>query len=167
MGRVVPQRQPEEVAAILADVRAVSPVAWLGGAPTDSPALRALARAGVPVSGWLSREETLARLAQAKVYLHWTAWDGLPLSVLEAMALDVVVIASDIPPNRGVLGPRQVFSSRREASHAIRRVLFDNSYHRSLLDEQRRRRARYGSTDMRRGWEDVYRALAQAPAEGV
>ena len=166
MGRVVPQRQPEEAAAILADVRSVSPVAWLGGAPADSPALRALAQAGVPVSGWLSREETLARLARAKLYLHWTAWDGLPLSVLEAMALDVVVIASDIPPNRGVLGPQQVFSSSAH-SHAIRRALFDDSYHRSLLEEQRRRRARYGSTDMRRGWEDVYRALAEAPAERV
>jgi glycosyltransferase involved in cell wall biosynthesis len=123
-----------------------------------------LIRAGVPVSGWLAREQALEQLAHARVYLHWTAWDGLPLSILEAMARDVVVIASDIPPNRSILGPRQVFSSKADASKAIHRALFDDSYHQTLLRDQRRRRARYGSTAMRRGWEDVYRALALSSA---
>ena len=31
--------------------------------------------------------QRLERLAGATAYLHWTAWDGQPLSVLEAMAL--------------------------------------------------------------------------------
>ena len=46
-----------------------------------------------------------ATSTEAKVYLHWTAWDGLPLSILEAMANDVVVIASDIPANRELSVP--------------------------------------------------------------
>jgi len=164
MGRVVPQRQPEKAATILDAVRDIAPVQWLGGAPHPSPSLGALQRLQIPFTGWLSREETLERLAQARVYVHWTAWDGLPLSILEAMACDVVVIASDIPANRSVLGPHQVFSTPGDAISATRRVLLDDSYQRSLLEEQRRRRARYGSTEMRRGWEDIYRAVARKAA---
>ena len=41
-------------------------------------------------------------------YLHWSEWDGQSLAILEAIARDVVVVASDIPANREVLGPRQV-----------------------------------------------------------
>jgi glycosyltransferase involved in cell wall biosynthesis len=160
MGRVTSQRQPHEVAEILADVRYLAPVSWVGGASEPSaPGLYALARAGVPVSGWLAREEALDRLAKATVYLHWTAWDGMPLSILEAMARDVVVIASDIPPNRSILGAQQVFSSKDDAIAAIRRVLVDESYRHTLLSEQRARRGRYGSTAMMRGWEKLYTAL--------
>jgi glycosyltransferase involved in cell wall biosynthesis len=160
MGRVVAQRRPEEAAVILADVADLAPVSWLGGANESSPGIEALTSAGVPVSGWLDREAALDRLARAKVYLHWTAWDGMPLSILEAMARDVVVIASDIPANRNVLGPRQVFSLGEDAAAAIRRVLLDDSYRRLLLREQRARRGQYGSTAMMLGWEDIYRSLA-------
>jgi len=69
------------------------------------------------------------------------------------------VIASDIPPNRSILGAQQVFSSSAEAISAIRRVLVDDSYRQALLDEQRARRGRYGSIAMRRGWESVYNAV--------
>jgi glycosyltransferase involved in cell wall biosynthesis len=159
MGRVVAQRQPREVAEILCDVREIAPIAWLGGAAEGAPGLAVLASSGIPVSGWLAREEALARLGAATVYLHWTAWDGMPLSVLEAMARDVVVIASDIPANRSILGPDQVFSSKAEASSTIRRVLQDGPFRQRLLRSQRARRAKYGSTAMMRGWEKVYKAL--------
>jgi glycosyltransferase involved in cell wall biosynthesis len=159
MGRVVPQRQPEAAAEILAEVSHLAPVAWLGGAEEPSTGLEALSRAGVPVSGWQERSATLKSLARASVYLHWTAWDGMPLSILEAMARDVVVIASDIPPNRNILGARQVFSTKEEAAAAIRRALLDDSYRRLLLREQRARRGQYGSTAMMLGWEEIYTAL--------
>jgi glycosyltransferase involved in cell wall biosynthesis len=160
MGRVAPQRQPQEVAEILAGVRDLAPVSWIGGtSQPDTPGVGDLERADVPISGWLSREDALERLGKASVYLHWTAWDGMPLSILEAMARDAVVIASDIPPNRSILGAQQVFSSKAEAISAIRRVLVDDSHREALLDEQRARRGRYGSTAMRRGWESVYNAV--------
>ncbi len=159
MGRIAPQRQPEQVAEILSAVSDLAPVSWLGGGLPDAAGSRELGRAGVPITGWLARDDALKQLTLASVYLHWTAWDGLPLSILEAMAHDVVVIASDIPPNRGILGPRQVFSSTGAAIAALRHALTNDDYYEELLEEQRKRRFRFSAEAMTLGWEAIYGEL--------
>ena len=131
-------------------------VAWVGGGRRDDPAMRPLAAAGVPLTGWPTRAATMPALHTPTVYLHWTGWDGLPLSVLEAMARDVVVVASDIGPNREVLGPDQVCATDQDAIALIRRLLADEGLYRRMLASQRVRRRRYGADRMVRLWERVY-----------
>lgn len=58
---------------------------WLGAG--DQVGERQLRAAGVEVSGWLDRTELVARLGTAQTYLHTAAWEGAPVSVLEAAAL--------------------------------------------------------------------------------
>jgi glycosyltransferase involved in cell wall biosynthesis len=158
-GRIGPQRRPEACARILEAVKDLAPVAWIGGGPAGSPGAAALKSAGVPVTGWLPRDEAVSRLAGATVYLHWTGWDGLPLSILEAMARDVVVVASDIGPNREVLGAAQVRTSERDAIELLRSVLTAPAHRDELLEAQRRRRTAYGADRMVSGWLDLYQRL--------
>lgn len=160
LGRPVPQRQPQACARILRDVADLAEVSWIGGGYADGPGARALSEAGVSVTGWLPHETAQRRLASATAYLHWTAWDGLPLSVLEAMAHDVVVVASDIGPNREVLDPRQICSTEEEAVALIRRVLSDGELARSLVCAQRARRGHYSADRMVEEWLALYRSLA-------
>jgi glycosyltransferase involved in cell wall biosynthesis len=134
-------------------------VAWIGGGSTTQGGVQALERAGIPMTGWIPRDDAIARLSDSRAYLHWTAWDGQPLSVLEAMARDVVVIASDIPPNREILGENQVFGSVETAIDHLRRVLTDDAYAHELLAEQRRRRTTYSAARMAADWSDVYDEL--------
>jgi glycosyltransferase involved in cell wall biosynthesis len=90
-------------------------------------------------------------------------FDGVP-DLLEAMARDVVVVASDIPPNRELLGAEQVRADERGAAELIRAVLRDGALRESLLADQRRRAAGRGAALMARRYEDLYaKVLAGRP----
>ena len=165
-GRTVPQRLPEACAGILSQVRDVAEVEWLGGGggARGVEGRQALEAAGIPLSGWLPRPELLGRLRDATAYLHWTAWDGLPLSVLEAIALDVVVVASDIPPNREILGEDSVCASEEEAVALLRRVVEDPLFAEEMRMVQRARREAFSADHMATLWHRAYeRVLAPEP----
>jgi glycosyltransferase involved in cell wall biosynthesis len=74
---------------------------WIGGGSAlDEADLR---RAGVTVTGWLSRSQVLFELKHSvDLYLHTALWEGTPITLLEAAALDVPIIARDIPHIRDV-----------------------------------------------------------------
>lgn len=162
VGRITEQRQPASAARILAAVADLADVSWVGGAGRGGIPESSVSDHGVPVTGWLDRPGVLAALGEATVYLHWTAWDGQPLSILEAMAKDVVVIASDIDAAREILGPRQVCVSEAEAVALIRRVLSDRGLRNDLLVHQRKRSALFGARRMAHEWRTVYERLIAA-----
>ena len=161
MGRLGTQRRPGACARIMEPLRDVADLRWIGGAGYDGTGdAELLMEAGITVTGWLDRERVMEQLADATAYLHWTAWDGLPLSVLEALAQDVVVIASDIPVNREVLGEQQTFANEEDATRALRNIIEDRDFRESLLARQRRSRARWSSARMTREWLELYERLA-------
>jgi len=162
LGRIAPQRRPVESARILAGLADLADPEWVGGGGRGGVPRTAVTDQGVALSGWLSHREAMERLAAATAYLHWSAWDGCPLSVLEAMAYDVVVVGSDIAPLRELLGPAQLCSTEEQAVATLRRVLTDASFRQRLLDEQRRRRAGAGAGRMVDEWRAVYRAIRAA-----
>jgi glycosyltransferase involved in cell wall biosynthesis len=98
LGRISPQKGPDffQRAVELSQASAL-PLRWIwigGGEDADERALR---EAGAEVTGWLSRSQALAWLATADVYVHTAAWEGLPVSLLEAAALGLPIVARRIP----------------------------------------------------------------------
>lgn len=162
MGRVSPQRQPDACARILHEVRDVVEPMWIGGERPDSHNAAGLTAAGIPMTGWIARDAALERLEQAKIYLHWTAWDGQPLSVLEAMARDVIVVAHDIPPLRELLDPRQLCQSERDAAELIRALVTNPDLEEELLADQRTRAMLFGRQRMVASWHRVYGELVES-----
>jgi glycosyltransferase involved in cell wall biosynthesis len=98
VGRISPQKGWEFFAEAVRRSRASGlPLRWTwvgGGAPDQEAALEA---AGALVTGWLPRQAALDRLAAADVYVHTAAWEGFPVSLLEAAALGLPVVARRIP----------------------------------------------------------------------
>lgn len=162
LGRIGPARRPHASAQILRAVADTAAVRWIGGAPGREA--EPLLAAGVPVTGWLAHEQAMAELSAATVLLHWSAWDGAPLAVLEAIARDVVVVASDIPPNREIVGPGQVCAGETEAVDLIRTIVRDPDHRTRMLEQQRLRGTRHGGAAMAARWTVVYEQVLDARA---
>jgi glycosyltransferase involved in cell wall biosynthesis len=80
----------------------------IAGSGPDLQRLRTRAR-GYPhvyFLGHMQPPELWSFVAGAAVSLATSELEGMPLAVLEALALAVPVIASDIPPHREILGPQ-------------------------------------------------------------
>jgi glycosyltransferase involved in cell wall biosynthesis len=160
VGRIDAARQPAQTAGILARVADVAEVAWIGGGGRGGIPESVVTERGVPVSGWLDHDTALERIGAATVCLHWTAWDGAPLSVLEAMACDTVVIASDIPATREILDPAQICASEDQAAEKLRQVLTQADVRRDLLAGQRARRSKFGADRMASEWRKIYERVS-------
>ncbi len=71
---------------------------WLGG---GTPAARdQLEQRGVEVTGWLGRKDFLRELGSADVYLHSAAWEGFPITILEAVSAGVPTLVRSVPSMR-------------------------------------------------------------------
>lgn len=98
IGRVCDQKNPElfnQIALALPDVRFL----WVG----DGELRDALSAPNVEVSGWVDRQEALAIASQADCFLLPSLWEGLPISLLEAMYLGKPCVVSNVIGNRDVI----------------------------------------------------------------
>ena len=165
VGRIGQQRNPEGTARILAQVRDVARAVWIGAEPSPGRASEVLRAAGVEITGWLSHRATTEVMRRAMAVLHWSAWEGQSLALLEALAASVPVVASDIGPNREVLGAEQVFSSEADAARALRALVCEDRTRARYLRNQNQRRGFYSARRMSSEWIGLYRALADATHE--
>jgi glycosyltransferase involved in cell wall biosynthesis len=128
LGRISPQKGPDFFRRAVEHSRRLGlPLRWIwigGGEAAEEQALR---EAGAEVTGWLSRPQALGWLNTADVYVHTAAWEGLPVSVLEAAALDLPIAARRIPAVES-LGIPLLCDSPEALVTAVR----------SLTDERRR-----------------------------
>lgn len=163
VGRLGAQHPAGPAARILGALRDVAGVVWIGDA-TSPQAAELLREHGVEVTGWLSRDEALTRLGTATGCLHWSAWDGQALSVLEALARDVVVVASDIEANRELLGGDQVCATEQQAAALLRQVIVDPVVRVAMLSSQQERRSAHGARRMADNWLRLYERLSVRPS---
>ncbi|QRY81987.1 glycosyltransferase family 4 protein [Pseudomonas sp. PDNC002] len=69
---------------------------WIGGG--DPQVMAEMERAGIEVTGWRPRAEVIAHMRGLDLYFHTAAWDGFPISVLEAAKLGLPVVLRRIGP---------------------------------------------------------------------
>jgi glycosyltransferase involved in cell wall biosynthesis len=131
VGRAAYQRRPDlfaQMTALLGDENGTA-FHWFG----DGPDRKLLVDAGVAVSGWLSQVEAAEAMRRADVLVHFSAFEGLPLSLLEAMTAGRPVVASDLPVIREVVDDAGILvRDSSEAADAVRRLRADESFRAEL-----------------------------------
>ncbi|HEV8616450.1 MAG TPA: glycosyltransferase [Methylomirabilota bacterium] len=137
----------------------------IGRGPEERP-LRALAET-LGVAGrvrFAGEIADAARLFRAfDVYAAPSRKEGMPLAVLEAMALGLPVVASDIPAHRELLGPASdgVVAATPETFATALGALVADDQARALLGAENRTRARseFGAREMVSAIEAIYREV--------
>jgi glycosyltransferase involved in cell wall biosynthesis len=131
---------------------------WVGGGDREDEEL--LRKAGVLVTGWLSRPAALAWLSTTDIYVHTAAWEGAPLSLLEAAALDLPILARRSPALEA-LGLEPLCDTP-EALAAAMETLLGERQRDHLRAHSRRLLERHGPDAQRRTLEQLYAVAAQA-----
>jgi glycosyltransferase involved in cell wall biosynthesis len=161
LGRISPQKGPDFFAraARLSRARAL-PLRWIwvgGGRPEEERALR---DAGAVVTGWLPRQAALDRLATADVYVHTAAWEGCPVSVLEAAALGLPIVARRIPALEALAVP--TLRDTPEAVVAAARSLLSRPAREALRRQSRLLAERHRPAAQREALELAYAIASDA-----
>jgi glycosyltransferase involved in cell wall biosynthesis len=130
VGRISSQKDPRLFAAVASATRD-SPwrYVWIGDG--DPEARDELVRAGVEVTGWTPPDRAAQRVAGARLYLHSAAWEGGPLSTIEAATLGTPVLARDIP-SMNSLGYALAGERSDEVAGAVTRYFSDGAYARHV-----------------------------------
>lgn len=99
LGRITYQKNPalfNSIALNFPDFNFV----WIGDGELNS----LLTAPNIKITGWFfDRENILKKLNSIDVYLQTSLWEGLPIAVLEAMALEKPVIASNVIGNKDIV----------------------------------------------------------------
>jgi glycosyltransferase involved in cell wall biosynthesis len=104
VGQIRAQKGPPQFAAIAREVLQRHPdveFVWIGDG--DAQMRRELEEAGVQVTGWMAKIDVLHYLADCLLYLSTSRWEGMPVSVIEAHAANLPVVASACAGNVDVI----------------------------------------------------------------
>ena len=98
LGRICYQKNPSlfnKIAESMPDVKFL----WIG----DGELRDELTAQNIEITGWVKRKEALMRALHGDVFLLTSLWEGLPISLLEAMYMKKLCIVSDVIGNRDVI----------------------------------------------------------------
>ncbi|MDP2430934.1 MAG: glycosyltransferase [Pseudomonadota bacterium] len=101
-GRISTARNPTLFAALAKRLgRDGVEFVWVGGG--DDADRARLERNGVRVSGWLSRQEALARVSELDIYIQTSLWEGMPIAVIEAQVAGIPAVVTNVLGNRDIV----------------------------------------------------------------
>lgn len=93
---------------------------WCGDGELKSE----LSSPNIKCTGWIDRKALENYLANADIYLSTSLWEGLPLSVLEAMSIGLPVVLSDCVGNRDLVDNNGfLYKNKKDATNNINELI--------------------------------------------
>lgn len=134
VGGIRPQKGPEEFAKIAQSFAGAGiEFVWIGDGDFEYKQL--LLNAGVLVQGWLPREQVIEELYQSDLYLSTARWEGMPVSVIEACAAGLPVVARNCDGNKDIIIDHKnglLFDTIEQAKNYISYCITNGSFAKGL-----------------------------------
>lgn len=102
VGRLSPQKDPGYFEAVVAELRRHAEIEAIWFGDGDDAYISRLENADIDVTGWVSPSTVSRGLAEAHLYIHTAAWEGFPISLLDAHCLDRPMLVRAIDSFSGV-----------------------------------------------------------------
>lgn len=139
---------------------------WIGGVNHGQRELVEDMPENIRLTGWLDREQAVREMASLDVYIQTSRWEGMPITILEAMAMGKPILATSVVGNRDLVESGHngfLCDSAEEFVAGLRRLRQDpdllkttgvHSY--SLAHQQ------YNSDINFKAWLALYKQVARA-----
>jgi len=98
LGRICEQKNPQlfnQIAYAMPDIDFI----WIG----DGQLAGQLQAPNIKMTGWLDRGQAISEMMKSDVFILTSLWEGLPISLLEAMYLERVCVVSNVIGNKDVI----------------------------------------------------------------
>ncbi|MFM2399498.1 MAG: hypothetical protein RL341_1655, partial [Pseudomonadota bacterium] len=161
IGRACEQKAPERFTELSLKFQideSTVQFVWVGSGETAREDL--LKAACVKVTGWVGSDEVKQWLSAASVYVQTSRWEGMPLSVLQAMAAGLPCVVTDVVGNKDAIRHGEtgfIAKNDDEILGYVRLLLADDALRKQLgmaarLDAQQR----FGPEPFRRSLRRLY-----------
>ncbi|MBB4866416.1 glycosyltransferase involved in cell wall biosynthesis [Pseudomonas nitritireducens] len=164
VGRISRQKGHDYFRALASACQDVAHFKWIGGG--DPRAMADLEQAGIEVTGWRPRSEVVAHMKGLDLYFHSAAWDGFPISVLEAAKLELPIALRSIGPFEA-----EHLTTARNLDEACRQVTaFADAApetRANLLRNSLNIQALHSREHLRSSLEDLYARFSSSRVEGL
>jgi len=124
IGRITYQKNPElfnEIAQSFSTNKSIE-FLWVGAGELH----KELTSSNVTTTGWLNRKEVEAQLENIDIFLSTSLWEGLPLSVLQAMCAKKPLVLSNCVGNKDLVINNYngvLFNKKNEAVQALNEMI--------------------------------------------
>ena len=159
VGGIRPQKGFIEFAKIAHECKELNlRFVWIGDGAEQDRAL--LEQAGVEVTGWKSRQEVIARLNDADLYLSTSRWEGMPVSVIEASAAGLPLLLRDCAGNSDIVADKRggcLFTQTTEAIELLTQFVADpEQFRHATLPDRTAVFQRFSVERFARNLEEIY-----------
>lgn len=126
IGRITYQKNPKlfnEIAQCFITNKSIE-FLWIGGGELKEE----LCAPNITTTGWLPRDEVDQQLNKIDIFLSTSLWEGLPLSVLQAMCAAKPLVLSNCVGNKDLVKKSMngiLFGKKTEAVNAINEMIED------------------------------------------
>ncbi|WP_038056395.1 glycosyltransferase [Thermodesulfobacterium hydrogeniphilum] len=128
IGRITYQKNPilfNEIAEYFSNKKNVK-FLWIG----DGESKEELKSKNIEITGWLPKEKVSNYLNSIDIYLSTSLWEGLPLSVLQAMCKGKPLVLSDCVGNRDLVKNNVngfLYKTKEEAIKNLEKLICDST----------------------------------------